>query len=312
MSLQSLTPLKNLKKSNMINPPNLKRGDKIAITCPAKSLKAPMTDAIELLESWGLEVVLGESVNSVFHQFAGIDELRASDMQRFINDDSVKAIIAARGGYGCIRIVDEIDWLPLLENPKWLIGFSDITVFHLQLQSMGLQSLHAQMPVNIVDSSKEGLETLRKCLFGEHLKYEIEANQKNRIGESKGELIGGNLCLLTACINAKNDISYDGKILFIEEVGEYEYSIDRMVRTLDRAGKLKNLAGLIIGGFTDIKVNDIPFGFSAYEIIQEIVSKYNYPVCYNFPAGHLPDNRALIFGQAVNLDVKKEKVFIDF
>jgi muramoyltetrapeptide carboxypeptidase len=296
----------------MIQPPHLKKGDKIAITCPAKSLKAPMTDAIKLLESWGLEVVLGESVNSVFHQFAGTDEMRAADMQKFINDDSVKAIIAARGGYGCIRIVDEIDWSPLLVHPKWIIGFSDITVFHLQLQSMGLQSLHAQMPVNIKESSKQGLETLRKALFGEGLNYEIEPYDNNKIGESQAEIIGGNVTLLTACLGARNDISYDGKILFIEDVNDYNYAIDRMLRSLDRAGKFKNLAGLIVGGFTDLKENDIPFGFTPYETIQEIVAKYDYPVCYNFPAGHLPDNRALIFGEKVSLSVKKEKVTIKF
>jgi muramoyltetrapeptide carboxypeptidase len=296
----------------MIQPPHLKKGDKIAITCPAKSLKAPMTDAIKLLESWGLEVVLGESVNSIFHQFAGTDEMRAADMQKFINDDSVKAIIAARGGYGCIRIVDEIDWSPLLVHPKWIIGFSDITVFHLQLQSMGLQSLHAQMPVNIKESSKQGLETLRKALFGEGLNYEIEPYDNNKIGESQAEIIGGNVTLLTACLGARNDISYDGKILFIEDVNDYNYAIDRMLRSLDRAGKFKNLAGLIVGGFTDLKENDIPFGFTPYEIIQEIVAKYDYPVCYNFPAGHLPDNRALIFGEKVSLSVKKEKVTIKF
>jgi muramoyltetrapeptide carboxypeptidase len=296
----------------MIQPPHLKKGDKIAITCPAKSLKAPMTDAIKLLESWGLEVVLGESVNSIFHQFAGTDEMRAADMQKFINDDSVKAIIAARGGYGCIRIVDEIDWSPLLVHPKWIIGFSDITVFHLQLQSMGLQSLHAQMPVNIKESSKQGLETLRKALFGEGLNYEIEPYDNNKIGESQAEIIGGNVTLLTACLGARNDISYDGKIPFIEDVNDYNYAIDRMLRSLDRAGKFKNLAGLIVGGFTDLKENDIPFGFTPYEIIQEIVAKYDYPVCYNFPAGHLPDNRALIFGEKVSLSVKKEKVTIKF
>jgi muramoyltetrapeptide carboxypeptidase len=271
-----------------------------------------MTDAIKLLESWGLEVVLGVTISATFHQFAGTDEVRTSDMQKFINDNEIKAIIAARGGYGCIRIVDEIDWSPLLATPKWLIGFSDITAFHLQLQSMGLQSLHAQMPSTIKESSKEGLESLKKALFGEALIYEIDPHEKNKIGESQGELIGGNLTLLTACINAKNDIFYDGKILFIEEVGEYEYAIDRMIRTLDRAGKLKNLAGLIVGGFTDVKVNDIPFGFSAFEIIEKVVAKYNFPVCYNFPAGHLPDNRALIFGEEVKFNVQNEKVNINF
>jgi len=182
----------------MIQPAALKKGDKIAITCPAKSLTAPMTDAIQLLESWGLEVVLGETITAVFHQFSGTDELRARDMQTFINDLDIKAIITARGGYGCLRIVDEIDWTPLLQNPKWIIGFSDITVFHLQLQHLGLQSLHAQMPSTIKESSKEGLESLRKALFGEEFTYEIASSPLNKSGIAKGELIGGNLSLLCA------------------------------------------------------------------------------------------------------------------
>ncbi|MEO6729318.1 MAG: LD-carboxypeptidase [Candidatus Dojkabacteria bacterium] len=296
----------------MLKPPYLKKGDKIAITCPAKSLKTPMTDAIKLLESWGLEVVLGETVDAVFHQFSGTDELRAKDMQNLINDPEIKAIIAARGGYGCIRIVDEIDWTPLKQHPKWLIGFSDITVFHLQLQSMGIQSLHAQMPSTIPDSSAAGLETLRKALFGEEITYDVPAAIENRIGMAKGELIGGNLSLLTACLNASNDVDYKGKILFIEEVGEYPYTIDRMIRTLDRAGKLKNLKGMILGGFTNIKQNDIPFGFSIPEIINSIISKYDYPVCYNFPAGHLPDNQALIFGREMILNVENLIVQLNY
>ncbi len=296
----------------MIQPPHLKKGDKIAITCPAKSLKTPMTDAIQLLASWGLEVVLGETVDAVFHQFSGTDELRAKDVQRFIDDPEIKAIIAARGGYGCIRIVDEIDWNPLIKNPKWLIGFSDITVFHTQLQSMGIQSLHAQMPSTISGSSKEGLETLRKALFGETITYELSSSPENRLGSAKGELIGGNLSLLTACINAKNDFDYTEKILFIEEVGEYHYVVDRMVRCLDRAGKFKNLKGLIVGGFTNIKENEPAFGFSTRQIIVDVIAKYNFPVCYDFPAGHLPDNRALILGEEINLNIKNEGVKINY
>ncbi|TKC00342.1 S66 peptidase family protein [Pedobacter cryophilus] len=287
----------------MIQPPALKKGDKIAITCPAKSLLNPMTAAIQLLESWGLEVILGETVDAKFHQFSGTDELRAKDMQTFINDKEIKAIIAARGGYGCIRIVDQIDWTPLIENPKWIIGFSDITVFHLQLQSLGIQSLHAQMPSTIKESSKEGLESLRKVLFGEELAYEIETSNLNKQGIAQGELIGGNLSLLIASLGSKTDVDYTNKTLFIEDVGEYLYSIDRMMRTLDRAGKLAQLKGLIVGGFTSLKDNDIPFGFTHQEIINDVISKYNYPVCYDFPAGHLPDNRALIFGRTVQLEI---------
>nr|MBC7612513.1 LD-carboxypeptidase [Pseudopedobacter sp.] len=296
----------------MIQPQFLKKGDKIAITCPAKSLKTPMTAAIQLLESWGLEVVLGETVDAVFHQFSGTDELRSKDMQNFINDDAIKAIIAARGGYGCIRIVDEIDWTPLLKNPKWVIGFSDITVFHLQLQNMGIQSLHAQMPSTIPDSTSFGLESLRKALFGEELVYHIPTHSKNKSGSAKGELIGGNLSLLVACINSKSDLDYSGKILFIEEVGEYHYMIDRMIRTLDRAGKFKNLAGLILGSFTAIKEDDPYFGYDTYEIIEEVVKKYDFPVCYDFPAGHIKDNCAMVFGRKIELNVKNETVNLNY
>jgi muramoyltetrapeptide carboxypeptidase len=296
----------------MIQPPFLKKGDKIAITCPAKSLKTPMTAAIKLLELWGLEVVLGETVDAVFHQFSGTDELRAKDMQNFINDDAIKAIIAARGGYGCIRIVDDIDWTPLLKNPKWIIGFSDVTVFHLQLQSMGIQSLHAQMPSTIPDSTANGLDSLRKALFGEDLVYDIPTHLKNIYGTAKGELIGGNLSLLTACLNSISDFNYSGKILFIEEVGEYHYTIDRMIRTLDRAGKFKNLAGLILGGFTAIKEDEPYFGYDAHEIIEEIVKKYDLPVCYDFPAGHIKDNCAMIFGREIELNVKSEMVNLSY
>ncbi len=296
----------------MIRPPYLKKGDKIAITCPAKSLKSSMTNAIALLESWGLEVVLGETVNAVHYQFSGTDKLRAEDMQKFINDEDVKAIIAARGGYGCIRIVDDIDWTPLVQNPKWIIGFSDITVFHMQLQKMGLQSLHAQMPSTISDSSKEGLESLKKALFGETIIYNFPATTFNRKGLSEGELIGGNLTLLTACINSNNDIDYNDKILFIEDVGEYAYVIDRMIRTLHRASKFKNLKGLIVGGFTNIKQDDPPFGYSVNEIINSIVSKYDFPVGFNFPAGHLPDNRALVLGRNVKLEIGEKSSMLSF
>ena len=291
--------------------PFLKKGDIIAITCPAKSLKTPMTDAIKLLESWGLKVVLGETINAVFHQFSGSDTLRTQDLQNFINDKNVKAIIAARGGYGCIRIVDEIDWTPLIENPKWLIGFSDITIFHLQLQQLGLQSLHGQMPSTIPDSSAQGLESLRKALFGETLAYEFENAPSNIKGETSGILIGGNLTLLLASLGSKSDIDYQDKILFIEDVGEHFYAIDRMLRTLDRAAKLAQLKGLIVGGFTDVKDNDIPFGFSIDEIILQIVSKYNYPVCFDFPAGHIKDNRTLILGREINLSIN-QKAFINY
>jgi muramoyltetrapeptide carboxypeptidase len=282
----------------------LKKGDKVAITCPARKLANPMTDAVALLESWGLEVVLGETVIASYHQFAGDDALRAKDMQRFIDDDSIKAIIAARGGYGAIRIVDRIDFTRFAEHPKWLVGFSDITVLHAHLFAhYNAVTIHGQMPVNIPDATSASLESLKKALFGEALAYEYTSRFKNRTGEATGILIGGNLSLLIAILNSASDYDYDGKILFIEDVGEYLYAIDRMIRCLDRAGKLRNLQGLIVGGFTDVKDNEVPFGQTPQEIIMEVVKDYNYPVCFDFPAGHIKDNYALLLGEAIYLNV---------
>ncbi|RZA01476.1 MAG: LD-carboxypeptidase [Sphingobacteriaceae bacterium] len=290
--------------ASAIAPPYLKKGDKVAITCPAKKLPSPMTDAIKLLQSWGLEVVLGDTLTASYHQFAGDDELRAKDLQRFIDDDSIKAIFAARGGYGTMRIIDQIDFSRFAKNPKWVIGFSDITVLHAHIyNNYNIQSIHGQMPINIPDASAKSLETLRKALFGEQLTYDTKSNALNRIGEGRGVLIGGNLSLLVAISGSASDMDYSGKILFIEDVGEYLYATDRLLRTLDRAGKLKNLAGLIVGGFTGVKDNDIPFGQTVPEIIMEVVKNYNYPVCFDFPAGHIPDNRSLVFGKAVLLSV---------
>lgn len=296
-----------------LTPPYLKKGDKIAITCPAKKLPAPMTDAIALLESWGLEVVLGETVNASFHQFAGDDDMRARDMQRFINDDSVKAIIAARGGYGTIRMIDKVDFSRFAANPKWLVGFSDITVLHAHLYSnYNTQTIHGQMPVNIPDASAKSLESLRMALFGEAISYKHHSLEINRDGKAEGILIGGNLSLLIAVSGSVSDMDYAGKILFIEDVGEYLYAIDRMIRALDRAGKLKHLAGLIVGGFTEVKDNDIPFGQTVQQIIMDVVAPYNYPVCFDFPAGHVPDNRSLILGRKVKMIVAGATVKIHY
>ncbi|HVS92724.1 MAG TPA: LD-carboxypeptidase [Mucilaginibacter sp.] len=296
-----------------IIPPYLKKGDKIAITCPAKKLSKPMDDAVNLLQSWGLEVVLGETVTASYHQFAGDDDLRARDMQKLIDNEGIKAIIAARGGYGAIRIVDHIDFTSLKNNPKWLVGFSDITVLHAHLfANYRMQTIHGQMPINIPDASKYSLETLRKALFGNELSYSIKSHHLNRPGTGNGLLVGGNLSLLVAVLSSVSDYNYDGKILFIEDVGEYLYSIDRMFRALDRAGKLKNLAGLIVGGFTELNDNDIPFGQTVPEIIMEVVKKYDYPVCFDFPTGHIPDNQSLIFGRELNLSVQPEQVVASY
>lgn len=294
-------------------PQYLKKGDKIAITCPAKKLPNPMTDAIALLQSWGLEVVLGDTLEASFHQFAGDDDFRAADMQRFIDDDSIKAIIAARGGYGTVRMIDKVDFSRLAQNPKWLIGFSDITLLHTHLfTNYGAQTIHGQMPVNIPDASKHSIDTLRRALFGEELSYEFTTHDTNKSGEAKGIIVGGNLSLLVAAAGSVSDLDYNNKVLFIEDVGEYLYSVDRMLRMLDRAGKLKNLAGLVVGGFTDIKDNDIPFGQTVSQIVMDIVKGYNYPVCFDFPAGHIPDNNSLVLGREVGLQVDEKQARLWF
>jgi muramoyltetrapeptide carboxypeptidase len=294
-------------------PQPLKKGDTVGITCPAKKLPHDVNDGVKLLESWGLNIVLGETVSASYHQFAGNDELRTSDFQRFIDDDRIKAIFAARGGYGTIRIIDRINFSEFSKKPKWIIGFSDITVLHSHIYAnYGIQSIHGQMPVNIPDGTKPSLETLRKTLFNEKLSYHYKSSFINKSGKVQGILIGGNLTLMMMMAGSVSEIDYTDKILFLEDVGEYLYSIDRMMWNLKRAGKLSRLKGLIIGGFTELKDNDIPFGQTAEEIIHEHVKDYDYPVCYNFPAGHISDNQALILGKVVNLVVHDQEVTLTY
>lgn len=289
----------------MLTPPYLKKGDKIAITCPGKSLPSDINSAIALLESWGLEVVLGETVYASHNQFAGTDELRAKDFQRFLDDDSVKAIIAARGGYGTGRIIDSLDFSRFSESPKWVVGFSDITVLHSHIHATcEVQTIHGQMPLNVPDATKPSLESLRKALFGEPLIYEYESSIPGRNGEAEGILIGGNLTLLVMMSGSVSEMDYTDKILFIEDVGEYLYSVDRMLWQLKRAGKLAKLKGLIVGGFTDLKDNSIPFGETVPEIVMNLVKEYDYPVCFDFPAGHIENNYALVMGGKVELKIK--------
>jgi muramoyltetrapeptide carboxypeptidase len=295
----------------MIAPAYLKAGDKVAITCPAKKLPGDVKDAIKLLESWGLEVVLGETVTASFHQYAGTDELRAKDLQRFLDDSSIKAIFAARGGYGTVRIIDLLDFAEFIKTPKWIVGFSDITVLHSHIYAnYQIQSIHGQMPLSIPDATRHSLETLRKALFGDVLEYNYKSDALNIPGEARGILVGGNLSILISVSGSVSEVDYDDKILFIEDVGEYLYSLDRMMWNLKRAGKLKDLKGLIAGGFTGLKDFDIPFGKTAEEIIYEHVKDYGYPVCFNFPAGHISDNHTLVLGRNLDLIVHEERVTI--
>jgi len=304
-----------LTKENNIykTPPYLRPGDTVAITCPAKKLPRDINDAVNLLKSWGLNVILGETVHASWNQFAGDDELRATDFQRFLDDPSVKAIFAARGGYGTIRIIDRFDFSGFNNDPKWIIGFSDITVLHSHIQSVyKTESIHGQMPLTIREGSEISLETLRKALFNQEINYSYKSQANNRSGEAEGILIGGNLTLLVMMAGSVSEQDFSGKILFLEDVGEYLYSIDRMMWNLKRAGKLNNLKGLIIGGFTELKDNDIPFGQTAEQIIMDHVKEFDFPVCFDFPAGHIPDNRALIFGRMSRLKVDGQQVHLSY
>lgn len=297
----------------MISPPYLQKGDTVAITCPAKKLPFEITDAAALLESWGLHVILGETVYASYNQFAGDDDLRAKDMQRFLDDASVKAIFAARGGYGTIRIIDKIDFSKFGKNPKWIVGFSDITILHSHIHAnFNIQTIHGQMPMTIPDGTKPSLETLRKALFNEPLDYQYQHSAAYRPGKATGVLIGGNLTLLQIMCGSVSEMDYTGKILFLEDVSEYLYSVDRMLWNLGRAGKLAKLSGLVVGGFTDLKDNEIPFGSTAEEIIMNHVSRYDYPVCFGFPAGHIADNHAIVLGKKVTLEVNGHRVSVTY
>jgi len=291
-------------------PAYLKKGDKIAIVCPAKKLPRSIAYAISVFEAWGLEVVIGKTVHAAHHQFAGDDALRAQDLQTFLDDPEIKAIIAGRGGYGTVRIIDDLDFTLFKAHPKWIIGFSDITILlsHL-LAQFNVQSIHAQMPYTFDTATPESLESLRQALFGESISYEYASGGfPNRIGKAEGVLIGGNLTLLVMTQGSISEMDYTDKILFLEDVGEQEYSIDRMMRMLKRSGKLAKLKGLIVGAFNEVEEEAIPFGSSVEEVILDIVKEYDYPVCFNFPTGHIDDNRAMVVGASVELNVEINKI----
>jgi len=287
----------------MITPPYLKKGDTIGIVAPARKISlAEIQPAIDIMKNWGLEVMLGKNLFKEDNQFSGTDEERAEDLQAMLDDTSVKAIISARGGYGTLKIIDKLDFTMFSQNPKWVVGYSDITVLHSHIHNLEIETIHATMLINF-EKNAEAIESLRKGLFGVNIIYEIENNLLNRKGIAEGELVGGNLSLLYALSGSASDINTKDKILFIEDLDEYLYHIDRMMMSLKRSGKLNDLVGLIVGGMTDMKDNAIPYGKNAEEIIMDAVKEFNYPVCFNFPAGHVDRNLALYFGSKVKLNV---------
>lgn len=294
-------------------PLKLQKGDKVAIIALASKLNlSDIQSAINIMqEQWGLDVIVGESVNAVYFNFAGTDEIRLNDFQQQLDNQEIKAIFSARGGYGSSRIIDAVDFTAFKKNPKWVIGFSDITAVHCQLQAMGFQSLHAPMPKTFM-RDYDSVQKLEAFLFGKAIDYKVPSKPINKTGRGEGQIVGGNLCLLAHLIGSVSDLDTDGKILFIEDISEYLYNIDRMMIQLKRAGKLKNLAGLIVGDFSDVKENDEPFGKTFYEIIAEHTAEYNYPICYDFPLGHEAINWTIPCGRVATLSVDNEEVSLSF
>ncbi|GGE03996.1 S66 peptidase family protein [Psychroflexus salis] len=294
-------------------PSNLKKGDCIAIVATARSVNASdLKEAIQLAESWGLKVVIGSSIGKIQNQFAGSDAERSADLQTQINNPKLKAIWCAKGGYGSVRILDLVDFSSLQNQPKWIIGYSDVTAIHCHLQTLGVASLHAQMPVGISSKTETSASTLRDVLFGKKMHYCFANHPFNQTGKVSATLMGGNLSVLYSLCGSASFPKLENVILLLEDLDEYLYHIDRMMQNLKQNGVFKNLAGIVIGGMTDMNDNRIPFGKTAEEIIHEYVSELKIPVAFGVSFGHLKENLAIPFGKEVHLMVSEKGTEIQF
>ncbi|TXH22809.1 MAG: LD-carboxypeptidase [Chitinophagaceae bacterium] len=307
---------KTLQKS--IIPPYLKAGDLIGITSPAGYItREDILPACKMIYEWGYNIRSGYTIGKRDFTFGGTDEERLQDFQSMLDDPSIKAIMCARGGYGAVRIVDKIDWTKFKKNPKWIIGFSDITVLHSHIhQNLGIATIHSKMCNSFPsdwalasDIQKNTILSINNSLKGFKNEYKAEVNSANRLGKAKGVLVGGNLKTIETLSASKSDINTDGKILLVEDTGEYMYSIDRMFWNLKRSGKLEQLSGLVIGGFK-VKPDDPSdyFGKTLEEVVMEKLKEYSYPVCFNFPVGHQIDNYAVKLGVEHEIDVQAHQV----
>ena len=296
-------------------PAPLKKGDTIGLICPAGFMANQKAQTcIDTLINWGYKVMVGSLLGSASENyFSGTDQQRLQELQGMLDNESVKAILCARGGYGVSRIVDDLDLKTFKKHPKWIIGFSDITLLHAHIYSdCKVGGIHAPMAAAFNGGAADGeyILSLKTMLAGKKNKYACSVNSLNIPGICVGELIGGNLSLLVHAIGSPSDLKTKNKILFLEDTGEYIYAIDRMFYQLKRAGKLNDLAGLIIGGFTEIKDTERPFGKSVYEAIKDVLTDVKYPVCFGFPVSHGPENYALKIGANYHLAVGKNKVLL--
>ncbi len=302
----------------LIQPPYLQKGDTVAIVSPAGILKNKedkIQQAIALLKSWSLNVVVSKNVFNQNNQFAGTDEERAADFQKALNNPNIKAIWCSRGGYGSVRIIDQLDYSKFKEHPKWIIGYSDITVIHNQIHNYGFESIHGIMGISLTDDIeeiKENVDSFRDAIFGKQLTYNIEGSKNNKPGIASGQLVGGNLTLLHTMLGSETSIDTSGKILFFEEIGEYAYHIDRMLQSLKRAGYFENCKGVIVGSISKVRKNTTEWGKPMEQLILDVFQEYNFPVLFDFPAGHEDDNRALILGRTIELKVGKKGSTVNF
>ncbi|MBR2051586.1 MAG: LD-carboxypeptidase [Bacteroidales bacterium] len=284
----------------MITPSSLSSGSKIALVAPARKVaEDDIAFAVEYVRQRGFVPIYDERLFLSHNQFAGNDEQRASVLQYYLDADDIDAIMCVRGGYGTVRIIDRLDFDKFLQKPKWIVGYSDVTVLHAKMQSLGIESLHATMPINFQDNSKQALDTLFDALCGKEIKYDLPQQTLDILSKMKGEVVGGNISVLYSLLGSDIFPDVEGKVLFLEDLDEYLYHIDRMMMAFQRAGIFDKIGGLIIGGLTKMHDNAIPFGMTAEEIISEKTKDKNIPTVFNFPAGHVNDNRAIILGRRV-------------
>ena len=287
----------------MISPNKLKPGSRIGIVSTARSISAEeIQPALKIIENWGFTPVLGKNLFKAHHQFAGTDEERLEDLQQFLDDEHIDAILCARGGYGTVRIIDQADFSSFVKNPKWVGGYSDVTVLLNKINLLGIESLHCSMPINFQSNSKAALESIKTALTGGVLHYEFESHKFNNRGSAEGILTGGNLSILYSQLGSQTALNTDKSILFLEDLDEYLYHIDRMMYNLQRNDYLNDVAAVLVGGMSDMNDNSIPFGYSSEEIIHEHLKGRHYPRAYNFKAGHMEENHCLIFGRNARLE----------
>lgn len=287
----------------MISPAKLKTGDRVGIISTARSIsETELAPALKTISDWGLVPVTGKNLFEKYHQFAGTDDQRLEDLQTFLDDDDIAAIICARGGYGSVRIIDQIDFSRFVKNPKWVGGYSDVTVLLNRINKLGIEALHCSMPINFAKNTFTALNSIKQALFGQRLLYHFPGHPFNQNGAAEGELTGGNLSILYSQTGSPTGLDTSNKILFIEDLDEYLYHIDRMMHNLQRNDYLNPASAFLVGSMTDMNDNTVPFGFTAEEIVRDHLNRYQIPSAFGFPAGHQNDNNCLIFGRNASIE----------